>query len=65
MEHAALSSSHPFYWDSSLRALPALSNKKFRLGPGKRWQQLKGRGPCSCCDGFCHVKVVNCLSGLG
>nr|DAD41782.1 TPA_asm: hypothetical protein HUJ06_016105 [Nelumbo nucifera] len=37
------------YWDSSLRALPALSNKKFRLGPGKRWQQQKGRGPCSCC----------------
>ena len=23
--------------------------KKFRLGPGKRWQQQKGRGPCSCC----------------
>lgn len=19
------------------------------LGPGKRWQQQKGRGPCSCC----------------
>ncbi|PIA41049.1 hypothetical protein AQUCO_02300080v1 [Aquilegia coerulea] len=32
-----------------LRALPALSNKEFRLGPGKRWQQQKGRGPCSCC----------------
>ncbi|KAI0516050.1 hypothetical protein KFK09_008722 [Dendrobium nobile] len=25
-------------------------NKEFRLGPGKRWQQHKGRGPCSCCD---------------
>nr|YP_009315951.1 hypothetical protein [Cocos nucifera]AOX12945.1 hypothetical protein [Cocos nucifera] len=25
------------------------SNKEFRLGPGKRWQQHKGRGPCSCC----------------
>lgn len=37
------------YWDSSLRALPALYNKEFRLGPGKRWQQQKGRGPCSCC----------------
>lgn len=46
----ALSSFRPLaYWDSSLRALPALSNKKFRLGPGKRWQQQKGRGPCSCC----------------
>lgn len=22
---------------------------RFRLGPGKRWQQQKGRGPCSCC----------------
>ncbi|KAH9680042.1 proton antipo M domain-containing protein [Citrus sinensis] len=22
---------------------------EFRLGPGKRWQQQKGRGPCSCC----------------
>ena len=44
----ALSSFRPLtYWDSSLRA--ALSNKKFRLGPGKRWQQQKGRGPCSCC----------------
>ncbi|CBI23503.3 unnamed protein product, partial [Vitis vinifera] len=32
-----------------LRALPALYNKEFRLGPGKRWQQQKGRGPCSCC----------------
>lgn len=20
----------------------------FRLGPGKRWQEHKGRGPCSC-----------------
>ncbi|KAI3479124.1 hypothetical protein L1887_58886 [Cichorium endivia] len=37
------------YWDSSLRALPALSNKELWLGPGKRWQQQKGRGPCSCC----------------
>ena len=37
------------YWDSCLRALPALYNKEFRLGPGKRWQQQKGRGPCSCC----------------
>lgn len=37
------------YWDSSLWALPALFNKEFRLGPGKRWQQQKGRGPCSCC----------------
>ncbi|KAG9438408.1 hypothetical protein H6P81_021648 [Aristolochia fimbriata] len=46
----ALSSFRPqAYWDSSLRALPALSNKEFRLGPGKRWQQKKGRGPCSCC----------------
>ena len=46
----ALSSFRPLaYWDSSLRALPALSNKEFRLGPGKRWQQQKGRGPCSCC----------------
>ncbi|KAF4401513.1 hypothetical protein G4B88_001707 [Cannabis sativa] len=46
----ALSSFRPLtYWDSSLRALPALYNKKFRLGPGKRWQQQKGRGPCSCC----------------
>ena len=25
------------------------SNKEFRLGPGKRWQQHKERGPCSCC----------------
>ncbi|KAG5589641.1 hypothetical protein H5410_040155 [Solanum commersonii] len=33
----------------SLRALPALSNKKFWLGPRKRWQQLKERGLCSCC----------------
>jgi len=32
-----------------LRALPADSNKEFRLGPGKRWQQHKERGPCSCC----------------
>jgi hypothetical protein len=31
--------------DSSLRALPSLSNNS---GPGKRWQQQKGRGPCSC-----------------
>lgn len=46
----ALSSFRPLaYWDSSLRALPALSNKEFRLGPVKRWQQQKGRGPCSCC----------------
>lgn len=46
----ALSSFRPLaYWDSSLRALPALSNNQFRLGPGKRWQQQKGRGPCSCC----------------
>lgn len=46
----ALSSFRPLaYWDSSLRALPALYNKEFRLGPGKRWQQQKGRGPCSCC----------------
>ena len=46
----ALSSFRPLaYGDSSLRALPALSNKEFRLGPGKRWQQQKGRGPCSCC----------------
>lgn len=30
-----------FYWDSSLRALPYLSNKEFRLGPGKRWQNRK------------------------
>ena len=46
----ALSSFRPMaYWDSSLRALPALYNKEFRLGPGKRWQQQKGRGPCSCC----------------
>ncbi|KAK5838466.1 hypothetical protein PVK06_007196 [Gossypium arboreum] len=37
------------YWDCSLRALPALYNKKFRLGPGKRWKQQKGRGPCNCC----------------
>nr|GEY14439.1 NADH-ubiquinone oxidoreductase chain 2 [Tanacetum cinerariifolium] len=45
-----LSSFRPLaYWDSSLRALPALSNKEFWLGPGKRWQQQKGRGPCSCC----------------
>ncbi|KAG5600881.1 hypothetical protein H5410_032251, partial [Solanum commersonii] len=43
------SSFRPSYWDSSLRALPALSNKKFRLVPGKRWQQLKGKGPCSYC----------------
>ena len=28
---------------------PLFSNKEFRLGPGKRWQQQKGRGPCSCC----------------
>ena len=43
----ALSSFRPLaYWDSSLWALPALSNKEFRLGPGKRWQQQKGRGPC-------------------
>lgn len=46
----ALSSFRPLaYWDSSLRALPALYNKEFRLGPGKRWQQHKERGPCSCC----------------
>ena len=46
----ALSSFRPLaYWDSSLRALPALYNIKFRLGPVKRWQQQKGRGPCSCC----------------
>lgn len=46
----ALSSFRPLaYWDSSLRALPALYNTEFRLGPGKRWQQQKGRGPCSCC----------------
>ena len=46
----ALSSFRPLaYWDSSLRALPAISNKEFRLGPVKRWQQQKGRGPCSCC----------------
>ncbi|KAG5585839.1 hypothetical protein H5410_046273 [Solanum commersonii] len=32
-----------------VRALPALSNKKFQLGPGKHWQQLKGKGLCSCC----------------
>nr|GEV39126.1 photosystem I P700 chlorophyll a apoprotein A2, chloroplastic [Tanacetum cinerariifolium] len=32
-----------------LWALPALSNKEFWIGPGKRWQQQKGRGPCSCC----------------
>ncbi|KAL5798426.1 hypothetical protein ACOSQ2_003246 [Xanthoceras sorbifolium] len=45
-----LSSFRPLaYWDSSLRALPALYNKEFRLGPGKRWQQQKGRGPCSSC----------------
>jgi hypothetical protein len=25
------------------------SNKEFRLGPVKRWQQHKERGPCSCC----------------
>ncbi|GKF28657.1 reverse transcriptase domain-containing protein, partial [Tanacetum coccineum] len=31
------------YWDSSLRALPALSNKEFWLGPGKRWQQQKAK----------------------
>ncbi|OMP06709.1 hypothetical protein COLO4_07960 [Corchorus olitorius] len=37
------------YWDSSLRALPALSNNEFRLGPGKCWQQQKGRGPCNYC----------------
>jgi hypothetical protein len=37
---ATLSSFRPLaYWDSSLRALPALYNKEFRLGPGKRWQQ--------------------------
>ncbi|KAJ1680869.1 hypothetical protein LUZ63_023911 [Rhynchospora breviuscula] len=30
-----------------LRALP--EHFEFRLGPGKRWQQHKGRGPCSCC----------------
>ena len=29
--------------------LPFIYNKKFRLGPGKRRQQQKGRGPCSCC----------------
>jgi hypothetical protein len=29
--------------------LPFIYNKEFRLGPGKRWQQQKGRGPCSCC----------------
>ena len=29
--------------------LPFFDNQKFRLGPGKRWQQQKGRGPCSCC----------------
>lgn len=46
----ALSSFRPLaYWDSSLRALPALYNQEFRLGAGKRWQQQKGRGPCSCC----------------
>ncbi|MQM22024.1 hypothetical protein Taro_055072 [Colocasia esculenta] len=40
------------YGDSSLPsgfACPFLINKEFRLGPGKRWQQQKGRGPCSCC----------------
>ncbi|EEF28320.1 conserved hypothetical protein [Ricinus communis] len=34
--------------DSSLQALPALSNKNFRLDPRERWQQHKGKGPCSC-----------------
>ncbi|KAK4434821.1 hypothetical protein Salat_0645000 [Sesamum alatum] len=29
------------------RALPALY--KIPARPGKRWQQQKGRGPCSCC----------------
>uniref|UniRef100_A0A3Q7FIP0 Uncharacterized protein n=1 Tax=Solanum lycopersicum TaxID=4081 RepID=A0A3Q7FIP0_SOLLC len=42
-----LSSFRPSYWDSNLRDFPALSNKKFQLGPGKRWQQLKGRAAVS------------------
>ncbi|KAK8583853.1 hypothetical protein V6N12_068110 [Hibiscus sabdariffa] len=36
-------------WPIGIAAFGPLYNKKFRLGPGKRWQQQKGRGPCNCC----------------
>ncbi|GMJ16204.1 hypothetical protein HRI_005290800 [Hibiscus trionum] len=32
-------------WPIGIAAFGPLYNKKFRLGPGKRWQQQKGRGP--------------------